>query len=60
MVFTSSFNLDLLAPDFSLTTASGLDYSTLGASPEPATLLLLGTTMTGLGLVARWRRRKLK
>ena len=24
--------------------------------PEPATLLLLGTMMTGVGLVARWRR----
>jgi len=26
--------------------------------PEPATLLLLGTTMAGLGAAVRWRRRK--
>jgi hypothetical protein len=26
--------------------------------PEPATLLLVGTTMAGLGLAARWRRRR--
>jgi hypothetical protein len=29
----------------------------LGATPEPTTLLLWGTTMAGLGLAARWRRR---
>jgi hypothetical protein len=28
----------------------------LGATPEPTTLLLWGTTMAGLGLAARWRR----
>jgi len=28
----------------------------LSPVPEPTTLLLLGTTMTGVGLVARWRR----
>lgn len=28
--------------------------------PEPATLLLVGTTMAGLGLTARWRRRRQK
>jgi hypothetical protein len=28
--------------------------------PEPATLLLFGTTMAGLGLGARWRRRRQK
>lgn len=27
-------------------------------TPEPATLLLFGTTMAGLGLAARWRRRR--
>jgi hypothetical protein len=26
--------------------------------PEPATLLLWGTSMAGLGLTARWRRRR--
>ena len=26
--------------------------------PEPTTLLLWGTTMAGLGLAARWRRRR--
>ncbi len=28
----------------------------LSPVPEPTTLLLLGTTITGVGLVARWRR----
>ena len=34
-----------------------LDDVAVNATPEPTTLLLLGTTMTGLGL-ARWRRRR--
>ena len=29
----------------------------LAATPEPTTLLLWGTTMAGLGIAARWRRR---
>ena len=29
----------------------------ISETPEPVTLLLLGTTMAGLGLAARWRRR---
>jgi hypothetical protein len=32
--------------------------SRLGAVPVPTTLLLFGTTMAGLGLAARWRRRR--
>jgi hypothetical protein len=34
-----------------------LDDVAVNATPEPTTLLLLGTTMAGLGL-ARWRRRR--
>jgi PEP-CTERM motif-containing protein len=30
----------------------------IGAVPEPTTLLLFGTTMAGLGLAVRWRRRR--
>jgi hypothetical protein len=43
----------------SITAQSGLDEGgdSLAPIPEPATLLLFGTTATGLAL-ARWRRRK--
>jgi hypothetical protein len=33
-------------------------YSEPAVVPEPTTLLLLGTTMAGLGFTARWRRRR--
>ena len=44
---------------FTLTTTNGvLDLgANAGAIPEPTTLLLFGTTI-GLGLAARWRRRR--
>jgi hypothetical protein len=45
--------------DFSVVSASGVVYPTgqLGATPEPTTLLLFGTSAVGLGLV-RWRQRR--
>jgi len=33
-------------------------YKEPAVVPEPTTLLFFGTTMTGLGLAARWRRRR--
>ena len=34
------------------------DITAVSATPEPTTLLLFGTTIGGLGLAARWRRRR--
>jgi hypothetical protein len=44
--------------DFTVMSDSGFDYPTgpLGETPEPATVLLAGTSMAGLGLVRRWKR----
>ena len=52
--------IELVDAGGSFTTASGADYSSdLAPVPEPATLLLFGTTTAALGL-ARWRQRRRK
>jgi hypothetical protein len=53
VVFSGS--LPLLSVDLTITALSELE-----AVPEPTTLLLWGTTLTGLGLAARWRKRRQK
>jgi hypothetical protein len=56
-------NLLIGTLDFSVAPGDGFFLPTSADSfatpiPEPTTLLLLGTAMTGLGLAARWRRRQ--
>jgi hypothetical protein len=53
----------LLSGTFPLPVVGSVNLTVTGRSdldpvPEPVTLLLFGTTMVGLGLGARWRRRR--
>lgn len=54
---SATFNLDVVTPDASYTTASGLTYFTPSAIPEPSSLLLLGSGLAGL---VAWRVRRPK
>ena len=49
--------LDVGSPDARLVSSSGYDYSSAIATPEPGSLILLLTGLSGIGVVARRRAR---
>jgi hypothetical protein len=59
---TGFFTVTPVTPGFSFTTASGLTYSgdpdAVTATPEPATMLLMGAGLIGVGVAGRRKLRK--